>query len=274
MSARLSLLRPSSSAPRLPKNALRQLIFWLGVAASVWSASTAGGDLCNAMGVTVGARVLPLWKAVVLGALFDGLGALLMGGRVAHTVGERIVDPALYSDEPLLLAKAMLVVMLAGGATMITGTLAAMPISAHHSVVGALVAVGCLTRGASAVRWEVVRDIALSWVGNPLLGLTSAAIFLLIDRAVLARSDPDAAFRAWRWALYVFTFLACLPFALYTSPQLHVARAPPSASRARSTSSALCSATASPSGSASRARVAAADRQGHADDEEGGDGSD
>ena len=201
-----------------------QLIFWLGVAASVSiGLGNAGNDLCNAMGVTVGARVLPLWKAVVLGALFDGLGALLMGGRVAHTVGERIVDPALYSDEPLLLAKAMLVVMLAGGATMITGTLAAMPISAHHSVVGALVAVGCLTRGASAVRWEVVRDIALSWIGNPLLGLaTSAAIFLLIDRAVLARTDPDAAFRAWRWALYVFTFLACLPFALYTSPQLLV----------------------------------------------------
>ena len=108
-----------------------QLIFWLGVAASVSiGLGNAGNDLCNAMGVTVGARVLPLWKAVVLGALFDGLGALLMGGRVAHTVGERIVDPALYSDEPLLLAKAMLVVMLAGGATMITGTLAAMPISA------------------------------------------------------------------------------------------------------------------------------------------------
>ena len=225
MSARLSLLRPSEFRTALAEKMLCvQLIFWLGVAASVSiGLGNAGNDLCNAMGVTVGARVLPLWKAVVLGALFDGLGALLMGGRVAHTVGERIVDPALYSDEPLLLAKAMLVVMLAGGATMITGTLAAMPISAHHSVVGALVAVGCLTRGASAVRWEVVRDIALSWVGNPLLGLaTSAAIFLLIDRAVLARTDPDAAFRAWRWALYVFTFLACLPFALYTSPQLHV----------------------------------------------------
>ena len=92
-----------------------QLIFWLGVVASVAiGLGNAGNDLCNAMGVTVGARVLPLWKAVVLGALFDGLGALLMGGRVAHTVGERIVDPALYSDEPLLLAKAMLVCAVSG----------------------------------------------------------------------------------------------------------------------------------------------------------------
>ena len=106
---------PSRTTPS-EKMLCVQLIFWLGVAASVSiGLGNAGNDLCNAMGVTVGARVLPLWKAVVLGALFDGLGALLMGGRVAHTVGERIVDPALYSDEPLLLAKAMLVVMLAGG---------------------------------------------------------------------------------------------------------------------------------------------------------------
>ena len=156
------------------------------------------------MGVTA-ARATPrrgAEQAVVLGALFDGCGALLMGGRVAHTVGERIVDPALYwADEPLLLAKAMLVVMLAGGATMITGTLVAMPISAHHSVVGALVAVGCPSAARRRCAGRLCATLRSRGSATPLLGLaTSAAIFLLIDRAVLARTDPDAAFRAWRWA--------------------------------------------------------------------------
>ena len=70
MSARLSLPRPSEfrTAPA-EKMLCVQLIFWLGVAASVSiGLGNAGNDLCNAMGVTVGARVLPLWKAVVLGA--------------------------------------------------------------------------------------------------------------------------------------------------------------------------------------------------------------
>ena len=91
------------------------LVFFLGVITSVGiGIGNAGNDLCNAMGVTVGSKVLPLKHAVIIGAMFDGLGGLLMGSRVTNTISAGIVHPEIYSTEPTLLAKAMLVVMFSG----------------------------------------------------------------------------------------------------------------------------------------------------------------
>eukprot|EP00965_Chrysotila_dentata_P059057 1960099-Pleurochrysis_carterae.AAC.4 len=84
----------------------------------------------------------------------------------------------------------MLVVMFSGGLTMLTGTFGRVPISAHHSVVGSLVAVALITKGPDAVHWELVKEIVFSWVGNPLLGMfTSCCIFVGIDKLVLKRAD-------------------------------------------------------------------------------------
>ena len=106
----------------------------------------AGNDLSNAMGVTVGSKVLSLKRAVLVGTLFDGLGGLLMGSRVTNTISGGVINPEIYKEDPSLLAKAMLVVMFSGGLTMLTGTFGRVPISAHHSVVGSLVAVAMLTK--------------------------------------------------------------------------------------------------------------------------------
>ena len=200
------------------------LIFYLGLITSVGiGIGNAGNDLCNAMGVTVGAKVLPLRHAVAVGALFDGLGGLLMGSRVTNTISSGIVNPSIYAADPSLLAKAMLVVMFSGGATMLTGTFGRVPISAHHSVVGSLVAVACITKGPGAVHWELVYEIVFSWIGNPLLGmLTSFAIFVAIDALVLQADEPVTSFGRYKWALYLLSFQACLPFVLTKSPQIDV----------------------------------------------------
>ena len=106
---------------------------------------------------------------------------------------------------------------------MLTGTFGRVPISAHHSVVGSLVAVALITKGPSAVHWELVKEILFSWVGNPLLGMaTSFAIFVLIDKAILRRDEPAFAFERAKWLLYLCSFQACLPFVLTKSPQIHV----------------------------------------------------
>jgi phosphate/sulfate permease len=201
-------------------------LFALGVVVAIGiGMSNAGNDLCNAMGVTVGAGVLSLRQAVVIGALFDGLGGLLMGSRVTNTIAGGIVKRSLYTgvDGPDLLAKSMLVVMGSGALTMLTGTLARVPISAHHSVVGSLVAMALLTRGPEAVEWWLVGEIVFSWIGNPLLGMAcSMATFTLIDVAILSRPSPAAAFGAHKWLIYTLSVCTCLPFVLVKSPQLHV----------------------------------------------------
>ncbi|KAJ1618698.1 phosphate transporter family-domain-containing protein [Pavlovales sp. CCMP2436] len=199
-------------------------IFWVGMLAAVGiGMSNAGNDLSNAMGVTVGAGVLSLRQAVGIGALFDGLGGLLMGSRVTNTIAAGIIKRDLYAgpDGPDLLAKSMLVVMGAGGLTMLTGTMGKVPISAHHSVVGSLVAMALLTRGTEAVEWGLVLEIVFSWVGNPLLGMACSMVsFALIDFAILSHAQPLSAFGRQKWLIYPMSSCTCLPFVLMMSPQL------------------------------------------------------
>lgn len=187
-------------------------IFWVGVFAAIGiGMSNAGNDLCNAMGVTVGAGVLSLRQAVGVGALFDGLGGLLMGSRVTNTIAAGIIKRDLYAgvDGPDMLAKSMLVVMGSGGITMLTATMGKVPISAHHSVVGSLVAMALLTRGPEAVEWWLVGEIVLSWVGNPLLGMAcSMASFALIDYTILSCAEPTLAFHRHKWLIYTLSMCA------------------------------------------------------------------
>ena len=75
------------------------VIFWLGVATSIGiGISNAGNDLSNAMGVTVGAKVMTLQRAVMVGAAFDGLGALLMGSRVTSTISGGVINARMFHE--------------------------------------------------------------------------------------------------------------------------------------------------------------------------------
>lgn len=216
------LSKAMGSAPMLLQAGCLPLLYWLGVVTSMAiGVGNAGNDLSNAMGVTVGSRVLTLKHAVAVGTLFDGLGGLLMGGRVTNTISAGVLNPELYKEDPSLLAKAMLVVMFAGGTTMLTATFGRVPISAHHSVVGSLVAVGLLTKGVSSIQWKLVCEIVISWVGNPLIGLfTSFGLFVWLDAFLFSAAEPAAAFAQHKWLIYLCSFLTCMPFVLANSPQI------------------------------------------------------
>ena len=75
--------------------------------------------------------------------------------------------------------------ILAGAMFLLGASLAAMPVSTTHAIVGAVLGMTLISVGARCVAWTGLAAIAASWVASPLLaGLLSASLHFLLQRHV------------------------------------------------------------------------------------------
>jgi PiT family inorganic phosphate transporter len=96
---------------------------------------------------------VPFW-VVIACQLAMGLGTLMGGWRIVHTMGSKITRLT-----PQQGACAEL-----GGAIMLFGaTWLGIPVSTTHTITGAIMGVGAARR-ASAVRWGVAGNIVIAWI--------------------------------------------------------------------------------------------------------------
>lgn len=169
-------------------------------------------DVANAMGTTVGSKVLSLRQAILLAALFEALGALLASGQVTNTIRSGLFDVYLFSDTPILLVLGMLGSLLAAATWLLLATLYGWPVSTTHSIVGAVLGFGIVGAGWHAISWNVVLAIAVSWVVSPLIGGAVAnIIFKSIQFLILNHIRPLD--RIKRYVPF-YLFLVVLLFAM------------------------------------------------------------
>lgn len=148
-------------------------------------------DVANAMGTSVGSRALTFVKATIIAALFESAGAILAGGQVTQTIRAEIIDPQLFTNTPELLAYGMLAALAAAGTWLVIATKRALPVSTTHTIVGALIGFGLVSLGADDIHWEVVTNIALSWIVTPILAaIISFFIFTSIKTFILDHTTP------------------------------------------------------------------------------------
>ena len=130
-------------------------------------------DVSNALGTSVGSKAITVRQAVYIAGVCEFLGSLA-GGEVAGTISSGILDRSSFIEAgPYgvdLYAHVMLATMLGAFAWLAVATYFSLPVSTTHSLVGGLIGVGVMTRGASAVKWSTLGAIALSWVTSPLMG--------------------------------------------------------------------------------------------------------
>ncbi|QAY79347.1 inorganic phosphate transporter [Sphingosinicella sp. BN140058] len=110
---------------------------------------------------------VPLW--VVLSAQTAmGLGTLMGGWRIVHTMGSKITRLTPHQG---FCAET-------GGAIMLfSATSLGVPVSTTHTITGAIMGVGAARR-ASAVRWGVAGNIVVAWVLTlPAAGIIAALTF-------------------------------------------------------------------------------------------------
>ena len=168
------------------------IVFGLALLFGFYMAWSVGAnDVANAMGTSVGSGALTLRNAVILAAILEFSGAFFVGSHVSETVRKGIVDTQSFNDQPMLLAYGMLAAMLAAAAWLQFASYYGWPISTTHSIVGAIIGFGMVVGGVSAVHWDKVGAIVLSWVISPLLSGTIAFfLFSFIRRKVFDSATP------------------------------------------------------------------------------------
>jgi inorganic phosphate transporter, PiT family len=147
--------------------------------AALYSLGHGGNDAQKTMGIIAvllysqgllrGAFHVPLWVVLACQAAM-GIGTLVGGWRIVHTMGSRITR---------LNPRQGFCAETGGAITLFLATLGGIPVSTTHTITGAIVGVGAARR-MSAVRWSVASSIVVAWVVTlPAAAIVGAGCYAL-----------------------------------------------------------------------------------------------
>jgi PiT family inorganic phosphate transporter len=173
------------------------LIFWGTIGFGLYMAWTIGAnDVANAMGTSVGSGAITLRQALVVAAVFELAGAVLVGGHVTETVRNGIVTPTAFEAHPIRLALGMFSALVAASVWLHLATWRGWPVSTTHAIVGAVAGFGVVAAGWDAVDGSGLAVVASSWIVSPILGAVVAMLlFRFVQRSILSAPSPMAAMR-------------------------------------------------------------------------------
>ena len=175
------------------------VFFALAIALGLFMAWNIGAnDVANAMGTSVGSGALTLRQAILVAAIFEFAGAVLVGAHVAETIKGDIIPPELFAAEPRVFMYGMASALAGAAAWLLIATLLGLPVSTTHSIVGAVVGFGVVTVGWEQIEWGTMGPIFLSWVVSPLCGAVLAYLtFSFIRRKIILADRPYEATVQW-----------------------------------------------------------------------------
>lgn len=148
------------------------------LSASMYSLGHGGNDAQKTMGIIavllfstghLGSEFyVPFW-VVITCQFFMGLGTLMGGWRIVHTMGSKITR---------LTPMQGCCAETGGAITLFAATYLGIPVSTTHTITGAIVGVGA-ARKVSAVRWNVASSIVIAWVVTLPASAIIASLFYL-----------------------------------------------------------------------------------------------
>jgi len=151
------------------------------VSASFYSLGHGGNDAQKTMGIVAvllfsqgqlgGEFYVPFWVVIACQAAM-GLGTLIGGWRIVHTMGSKITR---------LTPMQGFCAETGGAITLFAATWLGIPVSTTHTITGAIVGVGA-ARKVSAVRWNVASNIVFAWI----ITLPAAALIAALFYALTA----------------------------------------------------------------------------------------
>ncbi|AGQ37633.1 TPA: inorganic phosphate transporter [Mannheimia haemolytica] len=148
-------------------------------------------DVSNAMGTSVGSGTITIKQAILIAMVFEFAGAYLAGGEVSDTIKSGIIDPAQFANSPDILVLGMMASLCAAGMWLIIATKMGWPVSATHTIIGAVIGFALITIGSDAIQWDALGGIVGSWFVTPILaGIVAYLIFINSQKLIFNRSNP------------------------------------------------------------------------------------
>jgi PiT family inorganic phosphate transporter len=150
----------------------------IAILAFLMSFSIGANDAANALATSYGSKALKLIWLVILGSIFEFIGAYFCSGHVA---GELIIGiiPDIETLDDDTVAKMMLGASIASFIFIMASSVFGMPISGTHTVIGALIGCGIAGLGAETIDWGKLGIICIGWVVAPLLAIIMTCLLIL-----------------------------------------------------------------------------------------------
>lgn len=180
---------------------------WIVVVGGLLAFFTAYGiganDVANAFATSVGAKALSIKQAVIIAAIFEFAGSVLLGASVTDTIRKNVAETDEFIEDPEVLMYGMLCVIAATGIWLILASYLELPVSTTHSVIGGIIGMALAAHGSNAVVWYDFNDdkealkkflgvapIIVSWIVSPVLsGVLAVFLFWFVRKFILRHPD-------------------------------------------------------------------------------------
>lgn len=173
-------------------------------------------DVANSFATSVGAKALTLRQAVLVAAVCEFGGAILLGSGVTDTIKSGIAKPEAYTYSPDLLMYGMLCALLSAGLWLALATFLELPVSTTHTIVGSIIGMSMVSAGADSVVWYSapkggdnpfpggVVSIVLSWIVTPLMAAVVAGLLFVFTKVVVLHARNPFRMSLVLFPLYTF----------------------------------------------------------------------
>ncbi|MCP8968667.1 inorganic phosphate transporter [Ectobacillus ponti] len=162
--------RVKSKYPDLENGKWRPLFIFLVILTGFFEAYSAGmKNVANAIAPLVGAHLLTIDTALLLGGLFVALGAILLGRRVLETNGKKITKVSLLEGISISATSSTLV---------ISAALFGIPLPIAQITTSSIVGIGSAQEGWKVFQKGIVTQMLKVWFVAPFISMLLAYSFI------------------------------------------------------------------------------------------------
>lgn len=164
-------------------------------------------DVANAFASAVGSKAITIKQALVIAAILNLVGAVLLGSQVAKTLIESVLSDSL-SINPQQYVLGMIASLLASGIFVLLSTLTGMPVSSTHAIVGSFAGVGIVLEGFAQVNWGLFGIIGIVGIIAPLIaGALAWGLLRFIRKQIYKKGKKGQLIRSFINKVPIFVAL-------------------------------------------------------------------